>query len=49
VTKEALINAVESLLSAHEQIESVSRIDGEDVIGIELNDGSEYFIEILEA
>lgn len=27
-------------------VESVSRIDGEDVLGVELADGKEFFIEV---
>lgn len=49
MTKDQLIEAVEAFLKGHEAIESASRITDEDAIGIELRDGTEYFIEIQEA
>lgn len=51
MTKDELITALENFLKGRSgaEIESVGRIDGEDAIGVEFADGSEYFIEVQDA
>lgn len=46
MTKDDLLNELLGSVKSYEGVESASRIDGEDAVGVELTDGSEYFIEI---
>lgn len=49
MTQEDLLNQLLTFCKNHPDIESADRVDDEDAIGVELRDGTEYFIEIQEA
>jgi len=49
MTKEELLTDIEAFLKDHEQSESAGRVDGEDAIGVEFHDGTQYFIEVQDA
>jgi len=48
MTKEDLIMTIEAFLTNHEQSESAGRVDGEDAVGVEFQDGTQYFIEVQD-
>jgi hypothetical protein len=49
MTKEELIEQVESFLRDLDGVESAGRVDGEDAIGVELTGGEMYFLAIQPA
>lgn len=49
MTKDELLDQLLAKIKEIEAVESASRIDGEDAIGVEMNDGAEYFIELADA
>jgi hypothetical protein len=46
MTREELIEQVESFLHDPDGVESASRVDGEDAIGVELTGGQMYFLAV---
>lgn len=49
MTKDELVEALEKFLNDHDDVESAGRVTGEPTIGVEMRDGTEYFVEVQNA
>lgn len=49
MTKEELLTALADLAGRLTGVLSAGRVEGEDAMGIEMEDGTEYFLTITEA